>query len=51
MTALILKSSVKYRNNVVIVYIENEEVRLARLYYLETKDAAGALAKMPNGVR
>ena len=27
--------------------VENEEIRLARQYYLETKDAAGAVSKMP----
>ena len=27
--------------------VENEEIRLARQYYLEKKDAASAVAKMP----
>ena len=29
------------------LFVESEETRTARQYYLETKDAAGAVAKMP----
>ena len=45
-TALTLKT---LHFNLIVIhdYVENKEIASARQYYLETKDAASAVAKMP----